>query len=263
MNELATLDISGPVARLVLDRPEQRNALSVELLDALHERVDELARAPDVTVAVLEGSGKSFCAGMDLKQVIIDEAGDPELPRRLLERLARLTVKVRALECVTVARVHGAAIGGGCGLTCVCDLSLTHADARLGFPEVDLGLCPAVVAPWVMAKLGAARARRVLLLGGVMTGAEAHGIGLVDHCVDTLDGLDEAVSTLVRRLESGSRTALVATKGLLNRLDESAEASRVLEGAALSARVLATPEAQAALRARRKERGPEPRDRTA
>ena len=89
---------------------------------------------------------------------------------------------------MTVAKVNGAAIGGGCGLACVCDLAVTHADARLGFPEVDLGLCPAVVAPWVVKKIGQGPARAMLLRGGVMTGEEAYSRGLVDVLADDRDG---------------------------------------------------------------------------
>jgi len=254
MSELATLTIETPRATLTIDRPEQRNALSIELLDALHARMDELERTPGVQVVTITGAGRAFCAGMDLKQVILAAAdggsGDPDLPHRLLASLGRFTLRVRALPAVTVARVNGAAIGGGCGLACVCDVAVTHADAKLGFPEVDLGLCPAVVAPWVVRKVGAGRARRVLLMGGVMSGADAHALGLVDLLAPTRDGLDAACLELVERLASGGARALAATKALLNELDGSVDGALVERGARLSAEVLATPEAQAALKAR-------------
>lgn len=254
MSDLATLTIDASAAVLTLNRPDQRNALSIELLDTLHARMDELERTPGVKVATITGGGRAFCAGMDLEQVIIDEAsggpGDPGLPHRLLSSLGRLTLRVRALPAVTVARVNGAAIGGGCGLACVCDLALTHADAKLGFPEVDLGLCPAVVAPWVVRKLGAGRARRVLLTGGVMSGSDAHALGLVDEVVASREALDERWRALVERLSSGGARALATTKALLNELDGSLDGALVERGARLSADVLATPEAQAALRAR-------------
>lgn len=243
---LATLEISGNTATLTLNRPEARNALSLDLLADLHARVDELARRPDVSVATLTGAGKSFCAGMDLKAVL----GNHELALALLTSLGELTVKIRLLPQVVVARVNGAAIGGGCGLTTVCDFALTHADSRMGFPEVDLGVCPAVVAPWLVRRLGAGRARAVLLKGGLMTGAEAHAIGMVHAAVPTAAELDAATAALVTQLSAGGPDALRATKGLLNELDGSADLALIRRAAALSAQVLGTPDAQARLRAK-------------
>jgi len=251
---LATLTIDGPVARIELNRPEQRNALSLELLRALHERVDELAGAEGVTVCVLTGAGRSFCAGMDLKQIVIatgtHEGSDPGTPRALLTSLAELTLKLRALPCVTVARVNGAAIGGGCGLTCVCDLAVTHKDAKLGYPEVDLGLCPAVVAPWLVRKIGAGPARAMLLRGGIMSGADARSRGLVESCAPDAEGLDGAVDEIVSRLASGGPAALAATKRLLSEIDGSTDRDLVLAGAELSASVVVSDAAQTVLRQR-------------
>jgi enoyl-CoA hydratase/carnithine racemase len=251
MSDPAILSFDDRVARLTINRPDARNALSVEIIDALHERLGELeSDARGAHVLVLTGAGKAFCAGMDLKAVLIEHSGDPDLGRRLLTSLAELTLRLRALPMVTIASVNGAAIGGGCGLTCVCDLSVTHADAKLGFPEVDLGLCPAVIAPWVMRKLGPGVARRALLMGGVMSGEQARSIGLADFLAPDRAGLEALTREVAERLASGGPKALAATKALLNRLDGSEDRDTVLRGAELSAAVLATPEAQAALRAR-------------
>lgn len=245
---LASLEVAGAVGTLTLERPEQRNALSLDLIASMRKRVHELhglgEGAPKVVV--LRGAGRAFCAGMDLKAVL----GDAEAPARLLGSLAELTLELRALPAVLIARVHGAAIGGGCGLTCVCDLSLTHDEAKLGFPEVDLSVCPAVVAPWVVRKVGAGRARQILLRGGLMSGSEGAAVGLMDRSLGTVEELDAAVEELAARIASGGRRALAATKDLLNRLDGSCDESIVREGARLSAEVVASEEAQAALRGR-------------
>ncbi|MFG0282867.1 MAG: enoyl-CoA hydratase/isomerase family protein [Phycisphaerales bacterium JB039] len=249
MTDLALLERDGVTATLTLNRPEARNALSLELLAALHGQLDlleGLAEADAPTVLTITGAGRAFCAGMDLKQIV--GAGAPSAA--LLSSLARLCWRLRHLPMVTVARVNGAAIGGGCGLSCVCDLSVTHAEAKLGFPEVDLGLCPAVVAPWVVRKCGAGRARAILLRGGVMSGSEAHDAGLVDALAPDAASLDETCGGLVGRLAAGGASALRATKSLLNQLDGSDDASLGERGAAISARIVASPEAQAALRAR-------------
>lgn len=246
MSELANLNFNANVATLALDRPDARNALSIDLLAALHARVDELAARTDVTVLVVTGEGKSFCAGMDLKAVL----SSPELPLKLLSSLGDFTLKLRALPQVTVAKVNGAAIGGGCGLACVCDFAITHADSKMGFPEVDLGVCPAVVAPWLVRKIGPGRARHILLSGGLMTGQQAYDDGLVNHLVPARDALDAATDQLVARLASGGPRALRATKQLLNELDASLDAELIQRGAALSAAVVADPATQATLRTR-------------
>jgi len=243
--DLCTLEPDGARSWLTLSRPEQRNALSIELIEALHARLGEI-ETDQPKVLVLTGAGRAFCAGMDLKQVT--EGG--ETPAALLRSLAQLTLRVRRLESVVIAKVNGAAIGGGCGLACVADLVVSHADAKVGFPEVDLGLCPAVVAPWVVRKIGAGPARRLLLEGGTLSGVRAHELGLVDHLAESRDDLDELADAVVQRVASGGARALAATKGLLNELDGSLDEDLLTRGAALSAEVLATPEAQAALRAR-------------
>jgi len=250
MHEPATLTITAPIATLTLSRPEARNALSIDLLQAMHARIDELthriAFSSDVHVVILTGAGKSFCAGMDLKQVL----DTPGAPLQLLTLLSTFTVKLRMLGAVTIAAVNGAAIGGGCGLATVCDLAITHADSKMGFPEVDLGVCPAVVAPWLVRKIGAGRARAILLRGGLMSGREALAAGIVNECVERLDELDTAVQRLATRLAVGGPNALRATKVLLNELDGSLDAAMANRGAEISAGVLATPEAQAMLRAK-------------
>ena len=249
---LATLDIAGRIATLTLNRPEAHNALSIAMLDAAHARLDQLEAmtGDSPVVLILTGAGKSFCAGMDLKEVIIGD--DPNVPLRLLESLAKLTHRLRRLPMVVLGRVNGAAIGGGCGLATVCDLAITHADAKLGFPEVDLGLCPAVVSPWLVRKIGPGLARRVMLSGGVMSGARAHQFGIVSQVVDSRDELDAEVDRIATALAAGGPNAMSATKQLLNTLDGSDDLDILLRGASLSAKVLATEDAQNRLKARQK-----------
>ncbi len=181
----ATLDFDGRIATLTMRRAEKRNALSACLIDALRASVDELRTNTDVSVVVLRGDGPVFCAGMDLKSVL----ADPEAPFELLSGIAELSIALRSLGQVVIADARGAAIGGGCGLVAACDLAITHPDAKLGYPEVDLGVCPAVVAPWLVQSVGPGVARRILLQGGTMSGQRAHELGLVSHCVpkETID----------------------------------------------------------------------------
>ncbi len=250
MTDLATLSIDGRIARLTLNRPEKRNALSLDVLAALATEVTRLSSAEVAgsggapSVVVITGEGRSFCAGMDLRAVL----DDPEAPLRLLSAIAELTIAMRKLPMVTVARVNGAAIGGGCGLVATADLAITHPDAKLGFPEVDLGVCPAVVAPWLVEKVGAGAARKVLLSGGTLSGLDAFNVGLVTQCVP-VEQLDEATEEVAARLASAGPRALAETKRLLNELEEERGVyEAVRRGAQVSADVVRGDEAQAMLR---------------
>lgn len=246
MNDAAVLEISGTTATLTLNRPDSRNAMSADLLAGVHACLDRVESASEVTVLTLTGAGRAFCAGMDLKAVL----EDPPSVRALLSSLSEAALRLRGLGAVTVASINGAAIGGGCGLAMVCDVTVSHGDAKVGFPEVDLGACPAVVAPWLVRRIGAGRARRVLLEGGVMTGERAHALGLVDQLAPDREGLASATAEVVARLSEGGHDALRATKALLNELDGSMDRALAERAAALSAEVFMGDEAQSRIRAR-------------
>jgi methylglutaconyl-CoA hydratase len=246
---LATVELSGKIATLTLRRPEARNALSLELLKDLEAYLDEILAghaAKDARVLILTGEGKSFCAGLDLKAIM----DDPHAPGMLLRRLGELMIKIRMLPMITLAKANGAAIGGGAGMTSVCDLAITHADAKIGYPEVDLGVCPAVVGPWVVRKIGAGKARRVLLSGGIMSGQQAYDIGLIDHLVPTAAELDVETMKIAERLASGGLLAIQKTKELLNEIDGSADIAMARKAAELSASVIGSEETRAMLKAR-------------
>jgi len=244
VSDLAQLDFNERVATLTINRPEARNALSIDLLEAMHDRLEELRTHEEATVCVITGAGKSFCAGMDLKAVL----DEPGAPARLLQSIAELTLKIRNLPMVAVARVNGAAIGGGCGLMCVCDLAITHPDAKVGFPEVDLGVSPAVVAPWLALRVGQGRARSILLRGGTMSGEQAHAQGMVTELIDR-DGLDARVDEIAGRLAAAGPSALRVTKNWLNELQPPDLADKVRRGAVISADVVSTDEARDRLKA--------------
>lgn len=240
---LVRTDAREGIVTISLNRPEKRNALSLELIRALGEAVDQVAARDDVRVVILAGEGKSFCAGMDLRGVVEDAAA----MGRMLHELAEVALRFRQLPVPTIARVQGAAIGGGCGLMIVADLSISHAEARLGYPEVDLGVCPAVVAPWLIRKIGAGPARAMLLQGGTISGEEGLARGLVDRLVPA-EELTEAAAAWARQLAGGGREALRVTKHWLNELDGSLKADIAHRAAALSAEVIAGSEAQERLR---------------
>ncbi len=248
MSDLVLTDIADGLASVMLNRPAARNALSLELIEALADRISTIERACETGAArilILGGAETAFCAGMDLKAVMSDPAG----MQRMLRGLADVLRRIRELPVPTISRVQGAAIGGGCGLMVVTDFSVTHAEARIGYPEVSLGLCPAVVAPWLIRRVGPGRARAMLLAGRTVTGREAFELGLATHLTER-EALGAETDRLARTLAEGSPQALRTTKRWLNDIEGSLDPATLLRGADLSAEVLAGPEAQSRLRAR-------------
>lgn len=247
MEDLVQFAVAHGCATITMRRPDVRNALDFPLIQALADAIARTAKRiketpNDVRVVVLAGDGKSFCAGMDLKAVM----HDPIQMGQMLRQLSMTLLALRQLSVPTIARVQGAAVGGGCGLVVVCDFAVTHPEAKLGYPEVDLGVCPAVVAPWLIKKIGAGPARAMLLCGGTMKGDEGFARGLVTHCAP-IDQLDATVATLVARLVTGGPHALACTKKMLNDLDGSNDEQIAIDAAELSAKVIAGAEAQAHL----------------
>lgn len=231
------------VATFTLNRPEARNALSLEMIKAMHDALDEIEGNAETRVLIIAGSGKSFCAGMDLKAV----QDDPTAMGEMLRRLATFNTRLRRLDVPTIAQVQGAAIGGGCGLMVVCDFSITHPEAKVGYPEVDLGICPAVIAPWLIKRIGAGKARAMLLAGGTMSGEEGFRAGLATHLVRS-DELESAARDLAGKLAKGGPRALAATKQWLNELDGSLDDELLNKGADISAELIQGEEAQTRLR---------------
>ncbi len=232
------------IASIELARPEARNALSRELILQLMSAIEAVSRDQSARALILSGEGKSFCAGMDLRAV----ADDPIAMGEMLRELSHVSRAIRRLSIPTIARVQGAAIGGGCGLMVVCDFAITHPEAKLGYPEVDLGICPAVVAPWLMKKIGAGAARAMLLAGGTMSGDEGFRRGLATHLVAESQ-IAATAQTLAERLAKGGPNAIAATKHWLNKLDGSLDDAIADEAAEISARIIAGEEAQSRLRA--------------
>lgn len=239
MPELASLHVDDHVATLTMHRPDARNALSLDLILALGERLTEIEADDALKALIFAGAGKCFCAGMDLKGVM----SDPVVMADMLRGLSRITRRLRRLTIPVIARVQGAAVGGGCGLMVVCDFAVTHPESKVGFPEVDLGLCPAVVAPWVMKKIGPGPARAMLLKGGTMSGQASFEAQLATHLVDA-DQLESTCLDLARNLGQGGSSALAVTKKWLNELDGSMDDDVLDRAAELSAQVIASEPAQ-------------------
>ncbi len=213
---MALLEIvrDGPVARVWLDRPEQHNALSPELLAAVSEAFHSLAHEARVRVVVLGGRGPSFCAGADI--AAMKASADASFDQNLAEakRLAGFFAAIADFAKPVVARVHGNVLGGGMGMVCACDIAVASDDARFGLTEVRLGILPAIISPYVIRRLGDARARELMLTGERFDAATALRVRLVHHVVPAAE-LDAKVEERVQALLAGAPYAQTRIKMLL------------------------------------------------
>jgi len=205
---------SGAVEYLELNRPEVRNALSDHTVRELTAWAESIAADRSVRAVVLSGAGKMFCAGADLTWFTAMAGYTPEENLRDATLGARMFDLLDSLPCVLIGRVHGAALGGGSGLASVCDLVVAADDAVFGFTEVKLGIMPAMIAPYALAKIGRSAARELFLTGMRFSAQRAREIGLV-HAVVPLAGLDERVGQYVEEVLSAGPGAIAEAKQLL------------------------------------------------
>lgn len=204
------------IATLTLNRPEVHNAFNAELIGALSSALDELTDKR-VRAVILTGAGKSFSAGADLGWMrAMADAGEAE-NRADSERLAAMFRKLDELPCPTVARINGSAFGGGVGLISCCDIAVAADQAKFGLTEVRLGLIPATIAPFVIARIGAANARRYMLTGERFDAQEANAIGLV-HETCAAEGLDARVESITGALLASGPSAVAECKQLIRRV---------------------------------------------
>jgi methylglutaconyl-CoA hydratase len=238
----------GGCARVTLARPHVRNAFNAELIAALRETFDALDRDATVRAVILEGEGKTFCGGADVNWM----RASLELSRaenvRDAEAMSDMYRAIDRCSKPVIARVQGAALGGGAGLCAVADVVVADVEAIFGFTETKLGIIPAVISPFVIAKIGQSQARRLFMTGERFDTMRARTIGLVHECVHG-DALDGTVETIVAELGTAGPSAVAAAKRLI--VDVAAvdyDASRALTANAIATQ-RTTPEGQEGLRA--------------
>jgi methylglutaconyl-CoA hydratase len=207
----------GPVEYVTLNRPEVRNAFNPPLIAELTAWAIAAAAAGGPRAAVLEGAGKAFCAGADLDWMASTVSSTREENERDAGRLAAMFAALDHLPFPLIGRVHGAALGGGCGLVAVCDSVVAEQNASFGFTEVTLGIVPAVISPFVLAKIGRSAAREYFLSGARFTAARAREMGLV-HTVVREAELQAAVAGHLSEVLSAGPEAVAATKALIRRV---------------------------------------------
>jgi enoyl-CoA hydratase len=206
-----SLTLDGAVARLTLERPEALNSLNREMAAHLESALARLEAAREVSAVVLSGNGRAFCAGNDIAEMVGLAPADAEaLSLRwqdIMDRFARLPQ-------VTIAVVHGYALGGGCMLAAAQDLRVSAASARFGLPEVTLGFNPSYGIARLLDIVGGAHARELLLTGRSIDAAEAQRMGLVTRVVPDAV-LEETAAALAAEVARHPRAALAAIKAIV------------------------------------------------
>jgi methylglutaconyl-CoA hydratase len=216
--DLLLYGVDAGIARITLNRPEKRNALSPELIAALNEALTSSARDAAVRVVLIVGAGRDFCAGLDIATLdVADEAGALE-HLESAQRLADVLLAIRRHPRPVVAAVHGRALGGGAGIATACDLILGAESAAIGYPEVKIGFVPAMVAALLRRSVTEKRMFELLVSGEPVAALEAKAIGLINQ-VFTDAEFETRVEAYVQNLAAKSASALSLTKDLLYHTD--------------------------------------------
>ena len=249
--ELLTTKRDGAVEFLTLNRPDVRNAFNEHLiaeLTAWAAETREAAARRDVRAVVLAGAGKTFCAGADVGWMSKTVHYTEEENLRDALAMSRMFTAINELPIAVIGRIHGAALGGGAGLAAVCDIVVASVEAIFGFTEVKLGILPAVISPFALAKIGRSAARELFLTGARFSASRASEIGLV-HALVSADELDAAVAGYVQEVLSAGPEAVAAAKALIPHVWElSADEAMQITARAIAGRRVST-EGQEGLRA--------------
>jgi methylglutaconyl-CoA hydratase len=208
---------AGVVARVWLSRPDVHNAFDATLVGDLERTFARLGReeAGSLRAVVLGGDGPSFCAGADVRWMRASLELDREANEQDAMAMVRLLDTIDHVPAPVIARVHGAAIGGAMGLCAVSDLVIAEAGTRFGFTETRLGLLPAVISPFVIAKIGESHARALFPSGRRFDATRALRIGLVHEVVEGVGALDAAVESALEDLLAAGPTAARAAKAIV------------------------------------------------
>ena len=205
------------VATLTLNEPERHNCLSPAMLDALTDAARRLGADDAVRVVVLTGAGRSFCAGGDLRWMLAAMKADGATKRREARRLAEMLQALNTLPKPLIGRIQGQAFGGGIGMMSVCDVAIGAEGARFGLTETKLGVIPATIAPYVIARMGEGKARRVFMSSRLFGAGEAVALDLLARAVAP-EALDAAVEEEVAPYLACAPGAVADAKALARRL---------------------------------------------
>src|ERR1700756_5137391 len=180
--ETLQFETIGHLSTITLNRPEKRNAISIQMIAELHAALDEIEKT-HTRVVILTGIGKAFCAGIDLDYLQAIARQTAAENQEDSKRIAKMFRKIWSYSRPMIAAVNGHALAGGCGIATLCDFTLAVPEAKFGYTEVKIGFLPAIVSVFLTRQIGEKKARDLLLTGRTVDAAEATAIGLVTRVV--------------------------------------------------------------------------------
>jgi methylglutaconyl-CoA hydratase len=242
------VDIQALVAHVTLDRPDVHNAFNDELVARLTDAFADLGTRSEVRAIVLRGNGKSFCSGADLNWM--KRVADYSLDQNVEDARTMAGMFLAIAKCPkpVIARVHGTALGGGAGLVAACDIAVAVESAQFGFTEVKLGIIPAVIAPFAIARIGS-RAREYFLTGERFPASVALQLGLIQHVVADEAALDGVIDAKIAQIATSGPSAIAAAKKLYFATAEKDIESSLELGANAIAEARASDEGKAGMKA--------------
>lgn len=212
---IVQVSVKDGVRTITLNRPDIRNAFDDKLIAELTACFGRLSKDASIRVIVLTGAGKAFCAGADLNwmKAMVNYSKEENL--RDSTAMTRMFKVIDECPKLVIGRINGAAIGGGAGLVAVCDIAVAREDAVFAWSEVKLGLVPAVISPYVLARIGPAKAREYFLTGDKFSAPRAREIGLIDYLAKDDASMDALISEKVKALMTSGPEAVSAAKELI------------------------------------------------
>ncbi len=218
MDETVHLEKQNDIYLLTLNRPEKRNALSPELVEALHRVIDNIREDKKCKVLIFTGAGKAFCAGADLAYLQELSRYDESENLADSQNLANLFEKIYQLPKITIAMANGPALAGGCGLATCCDYIFANTEATFGFTEVRIGFIPAIVMNFLIRKIPLHEARHLVISGEIISAPIARSRGMVYQVCEMPTLRDETMTFAGKLLATNSFQAMIQTKKLLHSL---------------------------------------------
>ena len=246
MSDRVLVQIAGGVLTATLNRPDKRNAIDTEMIDALLETLERADLDAAVRAVAIRGAGRDFCAGMDLNELLASADHSLDQNRKAALHFAEIFVRMRRLPKPVVAIVQGRALAGGCGLATACDLILASESSQFGYPEVQRGFVPAIVMTMLRRAVSEKIAFDLAATGRLLNGTEAAAAGLVSRVYEDAD-FEEQAGEVLRVLAESSASAIAFTKQQFYQLDGLTFAEGLRLGADVNAVSRSTPDFRAAL----------------
>lgn len=241
--------VQNRIANITLDRPDKRNALNPVLIRELKSAFLQAEQDPACKVIILGAAGKVFSAGADLSYLQDLQSNTYQENLADSNSLKELFVQIHSCPKISIAKVQGHAIAGGCGLVTVCDFAFAAEDALMGYTEVKIGFIPALVAGFALKKLGETRAKELLLTGKLITAGQGAAYGLINQAVPAPE-LDKAVQTFAEELAAGTSGESVAmTKELIHTIQGQSTMQALETAAEINAKARNTPDFKKGLQA--------------